>query len=202
MMSGQDHSNVKADETPDEVLVKRVQQGEIDAYDTLVSRHQNKIYSLIYNMTGNREDAEDLVQEVFLKAYASLKKFRGTASFYTWVYRIAINRTINFLKRRKRKRALSLDDVDVGVQRDPAYVELSSRDTPLRDMSISELQEKLNAALQKLSEKHRTVVILHDIQGVPHEEIAKMLKCSPGTARSRLFYARKRLQKELAQFVR
>ena len=169
--------------------------------DQLVRRYQTRIYSLAYNMTGNKEDAEDMVQDVFVKAFSSLKSFRGTSSFYTWIYRIAINRTINFLKRRKKKQAVSLNDVDEGVERDPAYVELSARESPVRDASLTELQEKLNKALLTLSEKHRTVVVLHDIQGLPHDEIARMTGCSEGTVRSRLFYARQQLQGELAEFA-
>jgi RNA polymerase sigma-70 factor (ECF subfamily) len=152
-------------------------------------------------MTSNKEDAEDLVQDVFIKAFNSLHQFQGTSSFYTWIYRIAINRTINFLKKRKKGFALSLNDVDEGVERDPAYVELSSRESPIRDASLAELQEKLNKALLTLSEKHRAVVVLHDIQGIPHDEIARMTGSSEGTVRSRLFYARQRLQAELAEFA-
>ena len=182
-------------------LVKAAQQGDVAAYDRLVREDRGKLYGLLYNMTSNKEDAEDLLQEVFIKAFQSLPKFKGKSSFYTWIYRIAINRTINFVKRRNRKQTMSLDKVDGGLERDPAYVELSSRNSPIRDAGISELQEKLNTALQTLSDKHRTVVVLHDIQGVPHQEIAKMLKCSEGTVRSRLFYARQHLQTELAEFA-
>ena len=182
-------------------LVKAAQQGDVAAYDRLVREYRGKLYGLAYNMTSNKEDAEDLLQEVFIKAFQSLPKFKGKSSFYTWIYRIAINRTINFVKRRNRKQTMSLDKVDGGLERDPAYVELSSRNSPIRDAGISELQEKLNTALQTLSDKHRTVVVLHDIQGVPHQEIAKMLKCSEGTVRSRLFYARQHLQTELAEFA-
>ena len=188
-------------DVPDNVLVARAQAQDLAAYEELVCRYQGKIYSLLYNMTGHREDAEDLLQDVFIKAHASLARFRGKSSFYTWVYRIAVNRAINFRKKRTRKAALSLDDVDQGLERDPAYVELSSKTPPLRELSLHEIQEKLNIALQTLSEKHRTVVVLHDIQGVPHDEIGKMLGCSAGTVRSRLFYARKRLQLELSEFA-
>ena len=183
------------------ILVGRAGEGDLAAYDELVRRYQGRIYSLVYNMTSSKEDAEDMVQDVFVKAYSSLKNFRGTASFYTWIYRIAINRTINFLKKRKKRQALSLNDVDDGVERDPAYVELSARESPVRDASLAELQERLNKALLTLSEKHRTVVVLHDIQGVPHDEIARMTGCSEGTVRSRLFYARQQLQGELAEFA-
>lgn len=184
-------------------LVDRARHHDLDAYNGLVGRYQKKIYALIYNMTSSREDAEDLVQDVFVKAYRSLGWFKGDSSFYTWIYRIAVNRTINFLKKRKRLSTgkMSLDDMDLAIERDPNYVELSSRESPFRDMTITELQEKLNKALQTLSDKHRTVVVLHDIQGVPHDEIAKMLDCSAGTVRSRLFYARQQLQKELAEFA-
>lgn len=188
-------------ERDDRDLVKLAQDGDVHAYDELMRRHQSKIYALIYNMTSNQQDAEDLVQEVFLKGFKVLKRFQGKSSFYTWIYRIAVNRTINFVKQRKNRSAWSLNDLDASIENDPAYVELSSRDTPFRDASISELQEKLNAALQKLSEKHRAVVVLHDIQGVPHEEIGKMMGCSSGTVRSRLFYARQQLQAELSEYT-
>lgn len=186
---------------PDDVLVGRAQQGDQEAYSELVRRHQRKIYALVYHMTSSKEDAEDLTQDVFVKAYGSLGGFKRDAGFYTWVYRIAVNRTINFLKQRKRRTAVSLDDVDEAVERDPDYVELVARESPVREASLGELQKKLNDALQTLSEKHRSVVVLHDIQGVPHEEIARMLRVSTGTIRSRLFYARQMLQNELKEFL-
>jgi RNA polymerase sigma-70 factor (ECF subfamily) len=182
-------------------LVAKAREQDLAAYAQLVQRYQSRIYGLIYNMTSNREDAEDLVQDVFVKTYKSLSQFKGHSSFYTWVYRIAVNQTINFLKKRKRGPQLSLDDMDSAVERDPAYVELRARESPFRDATLSELQGKLNKALLTLSEKHRAVVVLHDIQGVPHDEIAKMIGCSQGTVRSRLFYARQRLQTELAEYA-
>ncbi|NKB25820.1 MAG: sigma-70 family RNA polymerase sigma factor [Kiritimatiellae bacterium] len=191
------------DTQDDAVLVKRAQTADRVAFDELIRRYQGKIYGLIYNMTSNNADTEDLVQEVFIKAYKSLGRFKGKARFYTWLYRIGVNQTLNFLKKRQRRSALSLDDIDLGIERDPAYIELTeSKPSPLRNTSISELQERLNKALQTLSEKHRTVVVLHDIQGLPHDEVAKMLKTSSGTVRSRLFYARQKLQAELAEFRR
>ncbi|HMP90351.1 MAG TPA: sigma-70 family RNA polymerase sigma factor [Kiritimatiellia bacterium] len=185
----------------DRELVARAQRQDLDAYNELIQRYHKKIYALVYNMTSNKEDAEDLVQEVFFKAYSALKRFKGDSSFYTWVYRIAVNRTINYVKKRKKRTGLSLDDIDGGVERDPTYVELSAKESPFRDATLSELQEKLNNALQTLSEKHRTVVVMHDIQGVPHEEIAQTLGVSSGTVRSRLFYARQILQAELAEYA-
>jgi len=185
----------------DRELVARAQKQDAVAYDELIRTYHGKIYALVYNMTSNREDSEDVVQEVFVKAYSALARFKGDSSFYTWIYRIAVNRTINFVKRRKKREGFSLDDVDGGIERDPAYVELSARESPFRDATLSELQEKLNKALQKLSDKHRSVVVLHDIEGVPHDEIARMLGVSSGTVRSRLFYARQILQSELSEYT-
>lgn len=189
------------EEIPEKELVDRSRKGDLDAYDMLVQRYQGKIYSLVYNMTSNREDTEDLVQDVFIKAHSALEKFQGKSTFYTWVYRIAVNRTINFVKKRKKRSALSLNEIDHGVERDELYVELSSRESPFRDAAINEISEKLNAALQKLSEKHRAVVVMHDIEGTPHDDIAKVLGCSSGTIRSRLYYARQQLQVELSEYA-
>ncbi len=186
----------------DDELVVKSQQGDIHAFDELVERYHGKIYGLTYNMTSNREDAEDLTQDIFVKAYQALPRFKGKSSFYTWLYRIAVNKTINYRKRRNRKRAMSLDQFDNEIKLDDVYHDLTSKGSPLRNLSLSELQKKLNEALQNLSEKHRTVVVLHDMQGIPHEEIAKMVGASVGTIRSRLFYARRQLQAELSEFMK
>jgi RNA polymerase sigma-70 factor (ECF subfamily) len=153
-------------------------------------------------MTSNHEDANDLAQETFLKAYKALKSFKGDSSFYTWVYRIAVNKTINFLKQRRNRNHMSLNDVDFNVEHDPDMVALVSHNTPHRDARLAELQEKLNAAMLKLSEVHRMVVVLHDVQGMPHEEISKILECNVGTVRSRLFYARQQLQALLSDYLK
>lgn len=186
----------------DDDLVLKAQQGDVRAFDELVNRYHGKIYALTYNMTSNREDAEDLTQEVFVKAFEALPRFRGNSSFYTWLYRIAVNKTINYRKKRNRKRALSLDQFDQEIKLDDVYHHLTTKGSPLRNISLSELQEKLNEALQNLSEKHRTVVVMHDMQGVPHAEIAKIVKASVGTVRSRLFYARRQMQTELMEFMK
>lgn len=188
---------------PDEmVLVKRARQGDLGAYDELVRRYQERIYATVYHMTSNHEDANDLAQEAFIKAYQALKSFKGGSSFYTWVYRIAVNKTINFLKQRKNKAHLSLDDLDFNAEHDPDLVALISDKTPRREINLAELQEKLNGAMQKLSETHRLVVTLHDVQGLSHEEIAEIMDCNIGTVRSRLFYARQQLQAYLSDYLK
>lgn len=183
-------------------LVNRARQGDMSAYDDLVRRYQERIYATIYHMTSNHEDANDLAQEAFIKAYQALKSFKGGSSFYTWIYRIAVNKTINFLKQRKNRAQISLNDLDFNAEHDPDLVALISDKTPRRDANLAELQEKLNAALQKLSDYHRLVVTLHDVQGLSHEEIAKVMDCNIGTVRSRLFYARQQLQAYLSDYLK
>jgi RNA polymerase sigma-70 factor (ECF subfamily) len=183
-------------------LVEQARLGDVEAYDQLVRKYQERIYSTIYHMTANHEDANDLVQETFIKAFAALKSFKGGSSFYTWVYRIAVNKTINFLKQRGHRQGMSLNDLDFNAENDPDLVALISHQTPRRDAALAELQKKLNEAMQKLSHEHRMVVTLHDIQGLPHEEIARIMDCNIGTVRSRLFYARQQLQGLLSDYLK
>ena len=182
-------------------LVQRAQREDVRAYDELIRRYQERIYATVYHMTSNHEDANDLTQETFIKAYRALKLFKGDSSFYTWIYRIAVNKTINFFKQRKNRMHMSLDDMDLNAEHDPDLLSLMSEKTPERDLNLAELQNKLNEAMQRLSEQHRMVVTLYDIQGVSHEEIGKMMNCNVGTVRSRLFYARQQLQAYLSDYL-
>jgi RNA polymerase sigma factor (sigma-70 family) len=200
---------LKVSETPAEMeasddldLVQRAQAGDLATYDELIRRYQERIYATIYHMTANHEDAGDLTQEAFIKAHQALKSFKGDSTFYTWVYRIAVNKTINFLKQKKNRTHLSLNDIDFNAEHDPDMVALVSEKTPRRDANLTELQEKLNAAMLKLSEVHRLVVTLHDIQGLSHEEIGRIMDCNVGTVRSRLFYARQQLQAHLSDYLK
>ena len=186
----------------DLALVRRAQGGNLAAYDELVRRYQERVYATIYHMTSNHEDAGDLTQETFIKGYQALKTFKADSSFYTWVYRIAVNKTINFVKARKNKNHLSLNSLDFNAENDPDLVSLISDKTPRREAGINELQEKLNEAMQKLSPSHRLVVTLHDVQGLAHDEIATIMECNIGTVRSRLFYARQQLQATLSDYLK
>jgi RNA polymerase sigma factor (sigma-70 family) len=184
-------------------LVRKARHGDMAAYDDLMRRYQERVYATIYHMTANHEDANDLAQETFIKAFQALKSFKGDSSFYTWVYRIAVNKTINFLKQRRNRSAhLSLNDLDFNAENDPDLVALISDKNPRRDINLAELQEKLNVALMKLSSVHRLVVTLHDVQGLSHEEIGKIMDCNVGTVRSRLFYARQQLQAYLSDYLK
>ncbi len=195
--------NEPSSEIPDDLdLVRRSQAGDTAAYEELIRRYHGKIYGLVYSMTSSREDAEDLAQEVFVKAWKALGHFREQSGFYTWIYRIALNRTINFRKRRNRRQTVDFDEFDPDIKTAESYREFSSKGSVLRKMSLGEFQEKMNAALLKLSEKHRAVVVMRDVQEMPHADIAKVMHCSEGTVRSRLFYAHKQLQAELAEFMK
>lgn len=187
----------------DRILVARAQEGDTRAFDDLVRKYTSKLYGLIYNMTSNREDTADLLQEVFAKSYRSLKRFMGKSSFYTWIYSIAVNMTLNHLKKRGRHVKVSLDDVDTGIENDPDFIAVTTAKSGVsREVNIHELQKRLNEAMMKLSEDHRTVVTLYDIQGLQHADISKILGVSEGTVRSRLFYAHRLLQSYLEDFVK
>ncbi|MFL6528627.1 MAG: sigma-70 family RNA polymerase sigma factor [Chthoniobacterales bacterium] len=188
----------RADE--DAQLVSRAQSGEVSAFDNLVVKYTPRLYGLVYNMTSNHEDTNDLLQDVFSKAYKSIRGFRGKSSFYTWIHSIAVNMTLNFLKKRGRRFQMSLDDVDASIQNDKEFIEQTSTSTPVREVDLTELQRRLNESMQKLSDEHRAVVTMFHIQGMPHAEISKILNVSEGTVRSRLFYANRQLQNYLEEF--
>jgi RNA polymerase sigma factor (sigma-70 family) len=184
----------------DETLVRQTQAGDTLAFDILWKKYSPRIYSLVYNMTANHEDANDLLLEVFAKAYRSINGFKGRSSFYTWIHAIAVNMTINFVKKRGRRFHMSLDDLDANVQNDPEFINLTASNTPIREVDLSELQQRLNEAMMKLSVEHRAVVTMFDVQGMPHAEISKILAIPEATVRSRLFYAHRQLQNYLEEF--
>src|SRR5436305_2549008 len=188
----------KTDE--DQQLVARTQAGDASAFDQLVVKYTPRLYGLVYNMTSNHEDTNDLLQDIFSKAYKPIRGFRGKSSFYTWIHSIAVNMTLNFLKKRGRRFHLSLDDVDASIQNDKEFLEVTQTSSPVREADLSELQRRLNEAMMKLSDEHRAVVTMFHIQGMPHAEISKILNVSEGTVRSRLFYANRQLQNYLDEF--
>ena len=185
----------------DEQLVARAQAGGSTAFDALIVKHSPRLYALVYNMTANHDDTDDLLQDVWAKVYRSIGGFRGQSQFYTWVHSIAANTTINFLKKRGRRWTMSLDDLDNGILQDKEFTELQAASTPVRDADLGELQRKINEAIQQLTPDHRLVVTMFDIQGMPHADIAKTLRISEGTVRSRLFYAHQQLRTQLAEFA-
>lgn len=193
---------VPDDELSDEELVLHVQRGDVTAYDQLILRYQKRIYSAIYNMTSNHEDTNDLLMETFDKAFRSINHFKKDSSFYTWIYRIAVNRTINHLQRFKKfKRNMSLNDVDLDLANSLELLDPHYHSNPEKSAALLDLQKKLNECLQKLSEEHRATVVLHDIEGLNHGEIGKIMNCTEGTVRSRLHYAHRNLQNLLSNYL-
>ena len=184
-------------------IVRRVQAGDVAAFDRIVEKYRERVFGVLYNMTSNREDAADLTQDAFIKAFQSIHRFGGQASFFTWLYRIAVNSTLSHLRKARLRSFFSLEqiDADAPVSRE-IIAALTDTTGGERDTYVRELQEKLNDAMQKLSIKHRTVVTLFEIDGLSHQEIADVMSCSVGTVRSRLHYAKQLLQSELQPYLR
>jgi RNA polymerase sigma factor (sigma-70 family) len=179
---------------PDHECVTRAQQGDTRAFDALILKYGNKIYGLVYNMTLHAEDTHDLLQEIFSRAYRSLGTFRGHSTFYTWIYQIAVNLTLNFLKSRKRRAGLPLAELTDSASAGIDLIDSTRESNPERTLDLHDLQRRLDVAMQQLSEPHRMVVTMFDIQEMPHGTIADILKISEGTVRSRLHYAHLHLQ--------
>lgn len=186
----------------DWMLVRRIQAGESELFDELVRKYRERIWSVVYNMTSNREDAADLTQDAFIKAFRSINRFQGQSAFFTWLYRIAINGTLNHLQKNRLRRFFSLEKIR-GEEPANSLLDQLADPGPASDRQscLNELQQKLNEAMQKLSIKHRTVITLFEIDGLSHEEIAEITGTSAGTVRSRLHYAKQLLQNELQPYL-
>lgn len=183
-------------------IVVKVQAGDVGAFDQLVMRYRERVYGVVYNMTSNREDAADLTQDAFIKAFQSINRFQGQSSFFTWLYRIAVNSTLSHLRKSKLRTFFSFEKITEDEKTTELLAQLTDKDGADKETYVRELQEKLNEAMQKLSIKHRTVVTLFEIDGLSHEQIAEVVGCSVGTVRSRLHYAKQLLQSELQSYMR
>ena len=176
-------------------LVKRCQAGDTEAFDELVTRYRTRIFGMIYNMVHSEQDAWDLAQDSFVKAWKSIKRFRGHSSFYTWIYRIVMNVTIDWLRKKQVKGGSEFDDAIHLKEIDPASKTLPKADAlPYEKMEQSEIRGRIDNAIAQLSPEHRAVILMKEIEEMQYHEIAEMLGCSIGTVMSRLFYARKKLQ--------
>jgi RNA polymerase sigma-70 factor (ECF subfamily) len=177
-------------------LVKRCQAGDTEAFDELVTRYRTRIFGMIYNMVHNEQDAWDLAQDSFVKAWKSIKRFRGRSSFYTWIYRIVMNVTIDWLRKKQVKGVgAEFDDAIQVKQIDPASRTAPKADAlPYETMQRTEIRARIDNAIAQLSPEHRAVILMKEIEEMQYHEIAEMLGCSIGTVMSRLFYARKKLQ--------
>jgi RNA polymerase sigma-70 factor, ECF subfamily len=184
-------------EPSDREAVEQCQRGELDAYEILVRRYRNRVYGLAYSMLRNEQDATDVSQEAFVRAWQAIREFKKGASFCTWIYRITTNLCIDFVRKRHRQPTTPFEealdpDTDVDVVEPP-----STNPLPPQELERKELRAQIDAALRELSPEHRAVIQLREFEGLEYAEIAKVVGCSMGTVMSRLHYARKHLQKLL-----
>jgi RNA polymerase sigma-70 factor (ECF subfamily) len=183
----------------DEQLVKAAKKGNMAAFEELVARHRDKVYARAFSMMRNEDEAVDLSQEAWVKSWQRLKQFQGESSFGTWMTRIVINLCLDQLRKRKRQRAESIEEMEAesgGVERQMAVVVVN----PTERLERGELRKKIDQALSQLSHEHRTVLVLHEFEEMEYKQIAKTMGCSIGTVMSRLFYARRKMAVLLANF--
>ena len=167
-------------------LARRSQAGDTEAFGELVTKYRTKIFTMVCCIVGNENDAWDIAQEGFLKAWRSIHRFEGRSSFYTWLYSITVNLTLDSLRRKGRREEVELSDTIPSFLPGPGV-----------DYECTEIREQVDAALARLSPEHRAVVLLKELEDLQYDEIAEVLNLSIGTVMSRLFYARKKLQSML-----
>jgi len=181
----------------EKLLVKRAKKGNISAFEELIIEHESKVYNIAYRILNNEEDAKDLSQEVFIKAFNSLHKFREDSSFSTWLYRIARNTCIDELRKRKGRESYSIDR---DIQTDEGTIPREFQDkqlNPEEELMNKELASQIQWALNHLSETYKEVIILRDFQGFDYKQISQILGCSLGTVKSRISRARTELKNVL-----
>ena len=187
----------------DTALIQRCQADDAAAFNEIVSRYKNRVHNYVCRMVGPGIDAEDLTQETFIRAYTSIRSFQSRASLNTWLFRIATNICIDFRRKNSRARTLTTslqredNEDDTDVEREFP----DERFDPQGHFLNKELGARLNEALLSLPDKHRMVVVLHDIEGLAYDEIAEIVECPLGTVKSRLFNARSALRQKLAPYV-
>jgi RNA polymerase sigma-70 factor, ECF subfamily len=181
---------------PDEPeLIARCQQGDASAFNEIVIRYRQRAFAMIYQMVRHEDDAWDLAQDGFLKAWKNIRQFRGQSQFFTWLYRILMNVTIDWVRRKQVQGETEFDD-SVGL----ADIEPASATTPRAEpepadrLGNKEIRSRIDAAIQRLSPEHREVIVLREIDGLDYQEIADRVGIPLGSVMSRLFYARKKLQ--------
>lgn len=182
-------------EIADSELVKRCQEGDNTAFDLLVAKYRTRVYAMTYQYTYNEQDAWDLAQDGFVKAWKSMKSFRGQSSFYTWLYRVVSNVAIDWKRKQHMKFVPEFDDTVSLQDIEPTNTLLPKPElAPHAKMEDGEIRGRIDEAMKQLSEDHRVVVYLKEMEGMQYHEIAESLGCSIGTVMSRLFYARRKLQ--------
>ena len=179
-------------------LVAAARRGDRDAFRTLFERYHRRAYSLAFGVVRDQDDALDVVQDAFIKAHKYLDKFEGNSSFYTWLYRIVMNLAIDHLRKHRRARPVELDEATLT---DIALLPKLLGDHPGRALLDKEIRARIDDALTELSDNHRAVLVMRELEGLSYEEMARAMGCSKGTIMSRLFHARRNMQKRLADLV-
>lgn len=182
-------------------LIRRVREGDRSAFRVLVDRYQRKMAALAVGMLRDPDDALDVVQEAFAKAYQNLGRFKGDSSFYTWLYRITVNLCIDHQRREGRLVRVPLDASDDDAPGAPAVSDDSVRGDPVRGAQDAELRDRLERAMAELTPEHRAVILLREVEGLSYDEISQALDCPKGTVMSRLHYARRQLQAKLRELL-
>ena len=180
----------------DRELAQKCQAGDMSAFQELVSRYHQKVYMVILGLLRNREDALEVAQETFFRAYRKIQSFQGGSSFYTWIYRIAVNLAIDAQRRQKRNPLDFRESVDAVLE---AQNEVAK--DPFSDVHDKELRENMIKAINDLTPEHKAVIVLRAIEGLSYKDIGEILGCSEGTVMSRLHYARKKLHDKLSAFL-
>jgi len=185
-------------ELNDVLAVSRARSGDTDAFRVLVERHSRSLFRLAFRMTGNQQDAEDVVQESFLRAYKQLSKFDERASFGTWLYRIAANCSLDLVRSRKRRSEHLAPPAELGAEAEDPVVSLPSGDpSPERMALSSEVRERVAEAMRDLSPTERTAFVLRHFEGLRMEEVGRVLDCQPGAAKHSVFRAVQKLRRAL-----
>lgn len=185
------------------LLVKRAKGKDLFAFEDLVRIHQNKIYALCLQLSGNRDDAQDLAQETFIRAYRSIDTFRSEADFGTWLHRIAVNVWLNLCRKKNGRFQVYLDDPYLSDDGGELLREIPAEGgDPLQALEEKEFRSLVRGVLESLSEEHRTVLVLREIEGYSYDEVARMLGCSLGTVKSRLNRAREVMRKKMTEMAR
>lgn len=187
-------------------LVAAAKRGDHEAFRALFQRYHRRAYSLAYGVVHNQDDALDVVQDAFIKAHRYLDKFEGNSSFYTWLYRIVMNLCIDHIRRKKRARHVDFDDAighgdDESNLGDDGLMPRILGQNPGKSLVRKEMREQIGIALAELSENHRAVLVMRELEGLSYEEMAAAMNCSKGTIMSRLFHARKNMQRRLLEFM-
>lgn len=185
------------------LLVKRARNNDLNAFEELVRIHQNRVYALCLQFSGNRDDAQDLAQEAFIRAYRAMGTFRNEADFGTWLHRITVNVCLNHRRKNGRQQTLSLDEPYRGDDGAELQREVAGEDgDPLLTLEEKEFRGLVRTALYGLSEEHRTVLVLREIEGYSYEEVSRLLGCSLGTVKSRLSRAREAMKRRMTELAR